>query len=346
MVTPYTPPAGIPQDHSRAIHWLSWHFGFAASGVPQKLMFSLVNANYRVETDRGPVVVRGHKASMPLVQLRREHAVQRWANEHGLPTNPPLLDASGEAVFELGGRFWVVYPWLSGHSYLRGSVTPKQAAVIGAAHAQSHVVLREYPETAGLHRNSELSWDTEKSVAALQQVLQAIDALEAPTDDDARHREWITAQLMLLERGPLRRPEDFAHLPVQPCHGDFHERNIMVDDADRLQAVIDWERFCFSVPALEVVRCVTFAHMLEPALLEPYLEGYASVAKLDAATIAPAVEMWWQTSVHNTWAYREHYLNGNIEVAQFHEDGHLSLRRQSDPAWRAWLVDQLSKAAA
>ncbi len=330
-----------PEPHAAAIRWLAAHFGWELVGeAARPLTQSVINANYRVETANGPVMMRAHKATMPRERIELEHHAVRWAGERGLPTNPPFADRHGETVFEIDGQLWAAFPWIEGHSLLRRTVTPDEAELLGATHALSQQVLREYP-AEGLHRNSELSWETEKSLADLRQITAAIEAVERPTDAHRQHAGWVAAQMEMLETEELRGPEMFADLPVQACHGDFHERNVMLDDANRLLAVIDWERFCLSVPAVEVVRAVTFALLWDEPHLQRYLQGYGSVGRLDAETIRPSVELWWQSSVHNTWAYRDGYIRGNANVVQFFEEGAEMLRRYRDPAWRAYLAGEM-----
>ncbi len=329
-----------PEPHATAIRWLAAHFGWELVGEPRPLTLSVINANYRVETASGPVMMRAHKDSMPRERIELEHKGMRWAGERGLPTNPPVADGDGETVFEIDGRFWAVFPWIEGHSLLRRTVTPDEAELLGGWHAQSHTVLREYP-VEGLHRNSELSWSTEKSLADLRQIAAAIEAVERPTEAHRQHAGWVAAQIEMLETEELRPPEAFAELAVQACHGDFHERNVMVDGSNRLLAVIDWERFCLSVPAVEVVRAVTFALLWDPPQLERYLRGYGAVAKLERRSIRPSVELWWQSSVHNTWAYRDGYIRGNANVVQFFEEGAEMLRRYRKPEWREYLAGEM-----
>ena len=341
MVVP-TLAGGDSESHLPAIRWLANHFGWEMTMPPRPLTQSVINANYRVDTTTGPVVMRAHKDSMPRERIELEHRGMRWAGERGLPTNPPIADRSGQTVFEIDGRLWAVFPWLEGRSLLRRTVTPDEAELLGGWHAQSHAVLREYP-LEGLHRNSELSWNTERSLADLKQVLAVVAGLDEQGPRVAQHQGWIEAQIAMLENEEMTGPEAFAHLPVQACHGDFHERNVMVDGKNRLVALIDWERFCLSVPAVEVIRAVTFALLWDPPHLERYLRGYGAAGRLEGETIRPSVELWWQSSVHNTWAYRDGYIRGHKSVEQFFEDGAEMLRRYRDPAWREHIASMIER---
>ena len=337
-----TDPAITPAEHE-AIRWLLDRLGRRLTGEPETLALSVINFNVRVPTDDGVLMFRRMKASMPRERAEREHRAMRWANERGLPSNPPVADTSGQSVFELDGRLWAVFPWLEGRSLMRRTVTPDEAEILGRTHALTHQVLRDYP-AEGLHRNSELSWDAAQAEVDLNQVLAVIDS--APeTPALAAQRGWVVEQLELLRTERRLLPTDFD-LPVQPVHGDFHERNVMVDANGDLLAVIDWERFCLSVPAVEVIRALTFAILLDPPHLQRYLGGYGSVGKLPRETIRPAVELWWQDSFHNTWTQRERFLRGNVAVEQFLEEGAEMLRRYRDTGFRDYLAAEFERFCA
>lgn len=333
----------ITQSEHAAIRSLLERFGHRPAGEPKPIANSVINFNVRVPTDAGVLMVRRMKASMPRERAEQEHRAMRWATERGLPANPPLADEDGQSVFDLDGRLWAVFPWLEGRSFMRRTVTPDEAEFLGRTHALTHRVLRDHP-VEGLHRNSELSWDAAQAEIDLAQVLAVIDN-EAATPILAEQRGWVVEQLEMLRTEHRLLPTDFE-LPVQAVHGDFHERNVMVDAEGNLLAVIDWERFCLSVPALEVIRALTFAILLDPPHLQRYLQGYGSAGRLEKATIRPSVDLWWQDSMHNTWTQRERFLRGNVGVEQFLEEGAVMLRRYRDPAFREYLAAEIERYCA
>lgn len=330
-----------PPGYHAIIRELVEHFGRRLVGEPEPLALSVINFNYRAKTDSGSLMVRCMKGTMVRERAELEHRAMRWANERGLPSNPPLTDASGESVFERDGRLWAVFPWLEGRSLMRGSVTEDEAALLGRTHALTHKALRDYPET-GLHRNSELAWDTAQSFSDFEQVLAAIDAEPAPPATFARYRQSIIEQRDMLRSETIREHTSFD-LWLQACHGDFHERNVMVDGAGDLLAVIDWERFSLSSPEMEVVRALTFAQLLEPPWLQRYLMAYGQVARLPREGIQAGIELWWQQTLHNTWTFRERFLRGNHAVEQFLEEGAEMLRRFRDPGFRSYLAAEMQR---
>jgi homoserine kinase type II len=342
---PPEPEPGIPRAHLGAIDELVRRFGWERSGEPVPVAQSVLNANYRVETPSGSRFMRCYQPSRSRERIEREHAVTAWAGERGIPVAPPLADGTGRTVFSIGGKLWAVFPWVEGRSLLRGTVTPAEAAVLGAMNGRLHRVLGEWP-VGDLHRNSELSWDTEKSIADLSRVDDLIRYYPAQTEEQLRVQGWIRDQMAMLEGGAARQAAEFQEIPVQPCHGDPHERNLMVDAHGEPLAVVDWERFCLNPPAFEVLRTLTFARLLDEPLTTAFLAGYRTEHTLEAETIAPCVEFWWQSQLNNTWVYRDRFIKGNRGVEQFFEEGAAALQRFAGAGYRTGLAELLLREAS
>lgn len=342
---PPEPGPGIPPAHGQAIAELSRIYAWELSGGPEHVPESVSNTNYRVETGAGPRFIRAHSASLTRERIEREHRVMVWAGERGIPVASPLADGASRTVHAIGGVLWSVFPWLEGRSLHRGTMTAREAGLLGAMNGRLQRVLADWPP-GDLHRNSELSWDTERSIADLSRVDDLIRYYPAQTEEQLRVQGWIRAQMEMLERGAARPAADFEEIPVQPCHGDPHERNLMVDAAGEPMAVVDWERFCLNPPAFEVLRTLTFARLLDEPLITAFLAGYRTENRLAAETIAPCVEFWWQSELNNTWVYRDRFIKGNLAVEQFFEEGAAALRRFSDAGYRASLAGRLRREAS
>ncbi len=342
---PPEPEPGISPAHRAAIAGLARLYGWELSGEPEPVAQSVSNANYRVKTSAGARFVRCYQPSRSRERIEREHAVTRWAGERGIPVAPPIADGSGRTVVGIGGELWAVFPWVEGRSLLRGTMTAREASLLGAMNGRLHRVLADWP-VGDLQRNSELSWDTEKSIADLSRVDDLIRYYPAQAEEQLRVQGWIRDQLALLEGGAARPAAEFQETPVQPCHGDPHERNLMVDATGEPVAVVDWERFCLNPPAFEVLRTLTFARLLEEPLITAFLEGYRGENTLEAGTIAPCVEFWWQSQLHNTWAYRDRFIKGNRAVEQFFAEGAAALRQFADEKYRAGLAERLRREAS
>ncbi len=327
-------------DSSEALRLALVAFGLEPVREPQPVENSVRNTNYRVETEVGVVFLRRHLAGRPLERLQREHAGAAWAGSRGLAVAEPLPARNGEPIVDLNGQFWSAYRWVDGSTYRRGSITPDQARSLGAVHGRCQVALRDYPLASNLPKNSELTWSTEASLAAIESI--RIEVQRRGTEQEQR---WLAKQEALLQSGSARPSEDFAWLPLAASHGDFHERNVMFRDSGELAAVVDWERFCLQPPAFEVLRAVSFMLLLEADGLRAYLEGFREHEKLEVRTVRSAVDAWWQSSMHNTWAFRDTFRDGSTTSRQFLPEEESRSLQFNEADFRAWLTEQLVRFA-
>ena len=120
------------------------------AGEPSRVLAGTLNANYRVETDDGPVFARQYRSDLEIERIQREHEITRWVADRGIPAIPPRSEAGGETVVEVEGRFWSIFPWVDGRVPVRGSLSSRQAESIGEVHGQIQEALAEHPDSRGV----------------------------------------------------------------------------------------------------------------------------------------------------------------------------------------------------
>lgn len=322
-----------------AIRAVLREYGATLDVAPALVPDSISAENYRVETNRGTFFVKRYRESRPRDRMAREQAAIAWAAANGLPVARPLATQRGETLHECEGRWWSVSPWVKGSTYRRGQMSPAGAEHLGAVHGRTHRVLAAHPIRA-LPPNSELTWDTAASV----EILKTLGPHVRDRGDD-RERRMVRKQRELLESGIARPSSEFSGIPMQATHGDFHERNVMIDETGEVAAIVDWERFCVQPPAFEVLRAVSFVLLLEQPLLSAYLRGYRRETSLDETTIEPAIEAWRQSAMHNTWALRDYFLQGNPATRQFFAEEEARARLFNDSAFREQLAETFLREA-
>lgn len=310
---------------------------------PRTVDGSALNYNYRVEAEGGPYFLRIHKRSRVREQLETEHAVIAWASEQGIPVNPPVPSADGRTLRSNGGSLVAVFPWIEASTFQRATLDEGEARLLGETLGMLQTKLR--PMDIPLRKsNGELEWDTDASIGALSRVDDLIRYYPAPGNERLRIQEAIRFQMELLESQEPRPSADFEHLVRQPCHSDFHERNVLVRDG-ALVAVVDWERVSLTPPLFELLRALTFCWSLDEPLLSAFLGGYASNTTIEAAAVAPSVEMWWQQMLHNSWVYTESFIRGDHRVDRFFAETDRNMRRFAAPTFRESLVERIAACA-
>lgn len=299
---------------------------------------SVVNRNFEVSTSSGDVYVRLHHVDRDLVGIEREHRIIDWCAERGIPTNRPLAANDGRTVRDVDGTFVAVFPWIGHAQPPQLPLGDDTAALIGALHGQLHTTLAGYSDADLAPAPPGISWDTDRSVQELSRVDDVIRYYPAPGPERLRAQELLRYQLDLLEEAHPRPFADFANLPVQPCHGDLHRRNVLVTVDGRVEAVVDWEMFGTLPPLFEVLRSLTYSSLLESPARIAYIEAYALNAPYDPAIVDASVEMWWQHHLHSAWTYTAVFIRGERRAARFFEANHDTLRLLANPVLRSELA--------
>lgn len=330
-------PAGVPPEHLHAIRDVAARLGRTVFGEPAPVPHGAINHNYRVETAGGPVFVRIHRDTRDRARVGLEQRVAAHAGSRGVPVIAPLRDAVGAASWSAGGLLVSAYPWVEGRHLQRGAITPPEAERLGALHGQVHVALADC-EDPGLEISGQMHWDTEQAIADLSRVDDLIRYYPAPGEERLAIQRGLREQLALLESPVARASADFAEVPLRPCHGDFHDRNVLFDAGWRVLAVVDWEMASLLSPGYEMVRALAFMSLLEPPLVAAYLAGYRRHRPMPRDEFAAAVDFWWQHNLHSTWVYRRVFIEGDDRAAEFLPPGPVLVRTFADPAFRARLI--------
>jgi Ser/Thr protein kinase RdoA (MazF antagonist) len=317
-------------------------WGLEPSGEAEPVADSVRNHNFRVLTTSGPVFLRLAKASTARERAELEHRTILWAAERGLPVNLPLPSKDGRTLRSTGGTLVSVFPWIDGRTMDVDAPTGQEAAALGDTLGRLQEELAEFDDlglgTCPIAR----PWDTQRAIEELSRVDDLIRYYPAPGPWRLQVQEWLRFKLALLESSEARPYDEYAGLAAQVCHGDFHERNVLfARDDNRVLAVVDWEMVGRMPPAFELVQALSWTHLVHFPVLDSFVAAYAKHRRVERTDISDAVDMWWQASLHNTWAYTQSFIKGNRRADRFFESNDRQLRLFADPEFRAGLVDRI-----
>lgn len=322
-------------------------FGIERTAEPAPVADSILNQNFRIESRDRVYFLRFAQLKREKAVVEAEHRAMRHAAESGVPVPLPCASLGGDSVIEIEGQRAAVYPFVEGRTARRGAITPGEAAALGAMQGRLCGVLANFRDDVLEARHAgETLWDTAASVNTLYRIEAWLSA--HLTGIDERHaRRAARMQLMLLESGQARPSGDFAHLPVQIDHGDFHERNVILDaDSDRVLAVVDWERVRVLPRAFQLVRAIDFIGLLVGGPLDEYLAAFGREQRLEPQECHDAVDQWWQSALHNTWTYTETFEAGNVAVARFLPEMEGRLQRLANESFRRQLGERIARHTA
>jgi Ser/Thr protein kinase RdoA (MazF antagonist) len=242
------------------------------------------NHTYRVEdpeSERG-FALRVHRAGYRTAeQIESElQWVDALREDGAVDTCVPVPAPTGERVVsvsaeDLGARNVVLFEWLPG-----GEPDPEGDAVIagfrtlGAVSARMHAHARTWQRPPGFARPT---WDYERTLGAGGHWGRWQDGLGMGTEERALLDRLDAAIAARLEA--YGQAEDRFGL----VHADIRLANLLVDDG--AVRVIDFDDSGFAWFMYDFATTVSFMedHPRVPELREAWLEGYRSVAPLDAA---------------------------------------------------------------
>ncbi len=331
------PAAPVTAAHLAGIDELLGRYGWTRTGEPAPVPNSVLNENIRVSSSGGDLFIRFHKPNRTRERLQREHSAIRWAWEHGVPVNLPLASPDGTTVHLVGGLLIAAFPWLDARQLHRGAIDVAGAAALGDTLGHLHATLMGYYDPDLRSGGTGSTWETQEEIDTLSRVDDLIRYYASPGEWQLRVQEGLRAQLTLLESGVARPRSDFDALPVQPCHGDYHDGNVLFDGDGSVAAVVDWEMMGWLPRIFEVLRALFFAELLAPKSLEAFLAGYRRHVTLDPEEIEMGVEMWWQSQLHDTWVYRRRFIDGDARVDHFFAGDAARVIRLADVTFRAQL---------
>lgn len=332
----------IPSGHIRIVDTLLERYGLERIGI-RNIEESVQNRNYRVETSDGPRFARIHAKRRGAERITREHRVAEWVAGHGLPAAAPLADGEGDTLHRIGGVYSSLFPWIDGRHVRPGAITAEEAATLGGLLGDLHVLLRGFDAGSLESGEAEVAWDTAESINQLARVDDLFRFSPSIPQGKLQIQKAVRKQIELLESGIAEPWTAFNDLPRQACHGDFHERNVLLGEDGAVAGVVDWELVSLLSPIDELVRSVALLGLLEaPLLLEAFVAPYRERVPLTAEECARGVEMRWQATLHDTWVYREVFIRGNGRAAQFLENQRVWIERFNTPSFREDLARRLA----
>jgi Ser/Thr protein kinase RdoA (MazF antagonist) len=236
------------------------------------------NHTYRVEDpENGTFALRVHRPG-----YRTAHQIAcelEWVDalreDGAVDTCVPVPAPGGERVVEIGSRNVVLWEWLPGSEPdPEGDEVIAGFRTLGAVSARMHTHARAWTLPEGFDRPH---WDFEHTLGAGGHWGRWQDGLGMGAEELALlERLAATIERRLHAYGTA--PERFGLV-----HADIRLANLLVDDGH--VRVIDFDDCGFAWFMYDFATTVSFMedHPRVPELREAWLDGYRSVAPLDAA---------------------------------------------------------------
>lgn len=306
---------------------------------------SALNTNFRVDAGGRRFFVCIYRSGLGPERVAAAERMAQFAAAAGIPAPLPIEESPGKTVHVVERRLVCMFPWVEAAPPPQRTPDIVTARRLGEVLGRLHAVLSRYQDPALRKNGSGSDWETDGAADVLSRVDDLIRYYPSPPPWQQEVQRTLRRRLDLLESGAALPRSTFDGLAVQPVHGDFHDGNVLFDGNASLAAVVDWDMCGRLSPAFELLRAISFSHVLDEPRAVAFLRGYRSESRLVPGDCEPAVEMWWQAQLHDTWAFRERFIEGNRAVDPCFADDARRLETFADAAYRARLAGLLREHA-
>jgi len=181
----------------------------------------------------------------------------------------------------------MVTKWIGGEHKSYWTIDRVDWMLLGSQLADLHLRLRDFDEVPLHSLGDELGHlRSKEALAKIKEQRSALSALGA----SAAVLEYQEARLKLLFAHGTK---CFSQWPTedhaQAIHNDYNVNNYLFH-GDASPTIIDWDRAISAPPAYEVVRCLNHLPLEAPESARAFVEGYRSLAPLDAESVVWAVD--------------------------------------------------------
>lgn len=266
---------------------------------------------YRVHGASGEHYLRRYRDA-DRYGVDREHRLIRHVSLAGVPAPRAVAVADGATLVEAAGSVWAMFPAADGTQLPFADLTPAHTASAGAMLARLHQAAADMPE-AGFS-SWPLRWDGPQQQTRLQHVLRAIDTTGIDPDTDTWARRRVQAQLDWLDDPTC--PHSYSPaFPAQVIHGDYRNAALFFAGS-QVSGVIDWDGARVMPRAFELTRACSLLCRMQPELTFAFLDGYATVARLDRGELEDGARAWGCFADHDASAIEQAYLQGDHDAAR------------------------------
>jgi aminoglycoside phosphotransferase (APT) family kinase protein len=264
---------GLQRARRMAAAVLQHHFGKPARRLSHRAA-GLSNSVFQADHPAGQFVVRiAEQAEKLNAYIKEQWAICR-VRELGVPT-PEVLEVGSDII----GMPYMIVRRVRGEEAIHHPLRLDVLRDMGR-----YTALINSVPTTGFGRTFEWSANRLSHNASWKAYLDSELALEHRLEVLRKHRMLAPAKLRKL-RGLLLAIGRKRKAPTLN-HGDMRLKNVIVDEAGKITAIIDWEECCSQIaPYWDVSLAL---HDLSIDAKQAFLEGYG-LSREDIVAIAPSL---------------------------------------------------------
>lgn len=212
---------------------------------------------YKVESEKGTWLLKGHSTGTPDNQLRAEHTIVSALVENGFTLGVPfVLSDDGQPYVKSGNRCWTISRYIDDDpefDWTRSNWSSETCASAAAGLAQLHLagyrMLKRSTSIRSEFQPNQINTFTSKFHEAIRQLEKSSEIAASGLKEFTESTTWLREEVSTTVE--QLHDLDFGHAPPTVLHGDFHAGNTLFQ-GDRLVAVVDFRYVHLGSPVYDL----------------------------------------------------------------------------------------------
>lgn len=266
-------------------------------------------------------------------KIKEIHRVKFFFVKGGIPIVLPVQNKEGSFLFESGGKFYSLFPFVVGKTIDINKQSRKEIESAGKMLAHIHLLSKNgYPD---ITQDYAKGWNREEFFVTIEKIKKIIEGFSTKSDFDLLALQVLDYKVQFAEKNHT----SYENLNLKNdhlTHGDYHGQNVFVDDAGNVKYVFDLEKAEIAPRAVEVARSmihVCFSAHFEAKNFDDartYLHAYNDIYPLNPDELITGFQAYILKKVYSLWIEKEHYLKNNTRVDELLQNEFLTLRYCSE----------------
>lgn len=296
--------------------------------LTEKINGGYLSHNFILQGDNAKLFLKQYRF-VSLEKIKEIHRVKFFFKDGGVPIILPIKNNIGEYIFEDGGRFYALFPFVEGNIIRRKDRSPKAFASAGRMLGRIHALSKNgFPRIIDI---CDKEWNKQTFLEKAEAMKEKIEAIPKKEHFAKLALETLNCKIRLAEENEICY-EDLGLRKDHIIHGDYHGQNIFYDDNDEVQNIFDIEKTEVSPRTVEIARAIDYmcfsndytAKSFDDA--RTFLSAYNEIYPLSTTELAHGVKAHYLKKAHSIWIEEEHYTHENFRVDCFLEGELLMLR--------------------
>jgi homoserine kinase type II len=300
-----------------------------------------VNESFFVSTPSGRGFFKCYAPHISAPQILFSQQVMLFLRDQGYPVPSVYRTLAHQTILNLNDSTYALQEYLEGVQREGQRPTEKQARGMGRFLAEVHQQLRTFP-TQGAPDPTRYWKSSGTALRYFDRIGAAISTKDHRDEFDEFAEQALAYKILNMKRHEVD-PRQFASLPQQLIHGDYHLGNLLFNEEDQICGLLDFDQCATGFTAWEIMRCIGFSFIslagLDWLAAREFIEGYQETIEIPREILVVMPRLWWFQMLQSGFGFYEHYMTPSVKPAI------MRMAAESRHGITQWLGDHLDEVA-